>query len=203
MGDRRARVVVALAETPSPRAAPTSWPDSFATPRRPWERWARCSNPAVELVIAHGNGPQVGQMLLRAKGGPLARVRPAAVGVRGRTRGRAGYVLSQTYTTSSRTAESTAPWPRCCRKCACLRATRPWPGPPSPSSRTTRPRAQNPLCSRAFRCARSPAAGWHGVVPSPEPLEVLDVGVIDVLLTHGALVVAAGGGGVPVAEQNS
>jgi carbamate kinase len=40
--------------------------------------------------------------------------------------------------------------------------------------------------------------GWRRVVPSPEPVEILDAPAVDTLLAAGFVVVAAGGGGVPV-----
>lgn len=43
--------------------------------------------------------------------------------------------------------------------------------------------------------------GWRRVVASPEPLEILDAGVVTALMAEGFTVVAAGGGGVPVVRQ--
>jgi len=40
--------------------------------------------------------------------------------------------------------------------------------------------------------------GWRRLVPSPEPLEIVELSTIRTLLDSGALVVAAGGGGIPV-----
>lgn len=42
------------------------------------------------------------------------------------------------------------------------------------------------------------AAGWRRVVPSPEPVELLDRDALHLLLDGGAVVIAAGGGGVPM-----
>jgi carbamate kinase len=44
--------------------------------------------------------------------------------------------------------------------------------------------------------------GWRRVVASPEPLEILDAPAVDALLAAGYVVVAAGGGGVPVVRDN-
>jgi carbamate kinase len=47
-----------------------------------------------------------------------------------------------------------------------------------------------------------PPRGFRRVVPSPRPLEVLEWGSIEVLYRSGAIVVAAGGGGIPVARKD-
>jgi carbamate kinase len=44
--------------------------------------------------------------------------------------------------------------------------------------------------------------GWRRVVPSPEPREILDRRMIGHLLADGAIVVAAGGGGIPMVRSN-
>jgi carbamate kinase len=44
--------------------------------------------------------------------------------------------------------------------------------------------------------------GWRRVVPSPRPLEVLELETVRTLLDHGVVVVAAGGGGVPVVSRD-
>jgi carbamate kinase len=44
--------------------------------------------------------------------------------------------------------------------------------------------------------------GWRRVVPSPRPLEVLELGSIRTLLESGAMVVAVGGGGIPVVARD-
>ena len=44
--------------------------------------------------------------------------------------------------------------------------------------------------------------GWRRVVPSPEPLDIVEAEVVVTLLANGVLVVASGGGGIPVSRQN-
>jgi carbamate kinase len=44
--------------------------------------------------------------------------------------------------------------------------------------------------------------GWRRVVPSPRPLEVLELAAVRMLLEQGLIVVAAGGGGVPVVARD-
>ncbi len=44
--------------------------------------------------------------------------------------------------------------------------------------------------------------GWRVVVPSPRPLEVLEAGEIKKLVDDGEIVIAAGGGGIPIIREN-
>jgi len=44
--------------------------------------------------------------------------------------------------------------------------------------------------------------GWRVVVPSPRPLEVLEAGEIKKLVDDGEIVIAAGGGGIPIVKEN-
>lgn len=44
--------------------------------------------------------------------------------------------------------------------------------------------------------------GWRRVVPSPKPLDVLELAPIQTLLASGVLVVAVGGGGIPVVARD-
>jgi len=44
--------------------------------------------------------------------------------------------------------------------------------------------------------------GWRVVVPSPNPLRVISAPAVNILLEHGFVVIAAGGGGIPVVRRN-
>src|SRR6187551_2929487 len=41
---------------------------------------------------------------------------------------------------------------------------------------------------------------WRRVVPSPKPLEILEIEVLSFLIDHGVIVICGGGGGIPVVE---
>ena len=52
--------------------------------------------------------------------------------------------------------------------------------------------------SSAGRCARTSGRGWRHVVPSPRPQHIVDISLIQVLARRGTVVIAGGGGGMPV-----
>jgi carbamate kinase len=55
---------------------------------------------------------------------------------------------------------------------------------------------------RGWRLAEDSGRGWRRLVPSPRPLEVVEQGAVRTLVDSGTLVVAAGGGGIPVVFRN-
>lgn len=61
--------------------------------------------------------------------------------------------------------------------------------------------ARHLAAERDWQVARVAGGGWRRVVPSPRPLKVIEQGAIQGLLEAGACVVAGGGGGVPLAED--
>ena len=45
--------------------------------------------------------------------------------------------------------------------------------------------------------------GYRRVVPSPQPINIVELDSIETLIKHGTLVIAAGGGGIPVVKEQS
>jgi carbamate kinase len=64
--------------------------------------------------------------------------------------------------------------------------------------------AKRLMAERGYRMKPSPGdAGWRRVVPSPRPYSIVEAPVISRLVADGVIVIAAGGGGVPVVEEGS
>jgi carbamate kinase len=152
-----------------------------------------------ELIITHGNGPQVGLLALESASDP-ALSRPYTLDVLGaQTQGMIGYWLV-------RALHGAVPG----RPAGCLVGqTRVDPGDPAFAHPTKfvgpvyqEKQAQDLAAERGW-VVRQDGAAWRRVVPSPEPLELIELPLIRQLLAGGALVVCAGGGGIPVVAEAS
>lgn len=155
------------------------------------------------LVITHGNGPQVGAQLLRSE--------RASDQVPGQTldvcgaasQGEIGYLLVQALRRELAAAEIRIPVASIVTQTV-VSATDPAMQHP------TKP--IGPFYSRADAEEKKRLLGWtivedaergyRRVVPSPEPVEIVELEVIRELLNAGVLIVACGGGGIPVVRAN-
>ena len=55
---------------------------------------------------------------------------------------------------------------------------------------------------RGWTVAHDAGRGWRRVVPSPEPLEIVELEAVRTLIAAGTIAVACGGGGIPVSSRN-
>ena len=147
-----------------------------------------------DLILTHGNGPQVG-LLAMESARDTALTRPYPFDVLGaQTQGMIGYWLVQALQNAlpGRLA--------CCLVCRTLvSADDPAFAHPvkfvGPVYGEVRARQ---LAAEYGWQVRRDGTAWRRVVPSPEPVELLDLPLISELVRAGAIVVCVGGGGVPV-----
>jgi carbamate kinase len=151
-----------------------------------------------ELVITHGNGPQVGNELLRHERG-AEEVPPLPLYL----------AVAQTQAEIGALIESEL-MPVARRAVACL-LTHVVVDEDDPAfGEPTKPvgpfyneaRAKELEHEREWRIVHDSGRGWRRVVPSPLPLEVVELESIRSLLRGGAIAVACGGGGIPVARRD-
>ncbi len=153
------------------------------------------------VVVTHGNGPQVGFILLRSElaRDVLHRVPLDACGAD--TQGAIGYQIAQTLGNELRRREiekTVAP------VVTQVLVDRRDPGFEKPSKPIGPfyPEAEAREHQRKGWVMKEDAnRGWRRVVPSPEPLEIIEEPAIRGLLEQGVIVVAVGGGGIPVIRK--
>ena len=150
-----------------------------------------------ELLITHGNGPQVGMLALETAA-DRALSHPYPFDVLGaQTQGMIGYWLVQEL------AGAGTGKPAVCLLCrTVVSASDPAFGAPTKfvGPAYTQARARRLAATHGW-AMRQDGAAWRRVVPSPEPAELVELDIIKSLASRGAVVVCAGGGGIPVLRE--
>ena len=146
-----------------------------------------------EVVVTHGNGPQVGLLALQAEA--YSKVRPYPLDVLdAQTEGMIGYLIEQGLRNRLPGRQVVT----------LLTQVEVDPGDPA-FAHPTKP--IGPLYPQAEAERLAAERGWtvaadgdayRRAVPSPEPRRILELNAIQLLVEAGALVVCAGGGGIPV-----
>ena len=151
---------------------------------------------AHELVLTHGNGPQVGLLALQSAAYTEVEAYPLDV-LGAETDGMIGYLIEQELANAlpdSRTVATLLTRVEVDPKdTAFTHPTKPI-GPVYNEAD-----AQRLAAARHWTIAAD-GTGFRRVVASPQPLRVLGLDPIRWLLERGAVVIAAGGGGIPVAK---
>jgi len=154
------------------------------------------------VLVTHGNGPQVGFILLRSE---LAREVLHEVPLENcvaDTQGAIGYQIAQTLHNELHRLGLD--------KQVVSVVTQVVVDPEDPSfDRPDKPIGPFLSASQATEHAKSngwvvtedAGRGWRRLVPSPQPLEIIELPTIRNLLDSGTLVIAAGGGGIPVVRR--
>ena len=154
-------------------------------------------------MLTHGNGPQVGAALLRSERG-ASQVPGHPLDVCGAsTQGEIGYLLEQALQTELQQAELHVPIAAILTQ-SVVSADDPSMQHPSKPIGPFYSRADAEERQRQFgwEIVEDAARGYRRVVPSPEPIEIVELEVIRDLVEDGVIVIACGGGGIPVISEN-
>jgi carbamate kinase len=197
------RVVVALGGNALlRRGQEDTYENAYRSARGAAEKIADIAAAGWEVVVTHGNGPQVGRILLQQE---AARgwVQPMPLDVCGaESQGQIGYLLQVTigdvfYERGMERPVATV-----------LTLTRvrlddpAFKDPTKPIGPFYEEDEANKLADeRGYAMKPDAHGGWRRVVPSPSPYSIVEAPVIRQLVADGVIVIASGGGGVPVVED--
>ncbi len=163
-------------------------------------RWlAEIVRHGYHLIVVHGNGPQVGNILIQAEEAST-KIPPQSLDIAvSQTEGSMGFMLQQAIrnrlesiglagdvVTVLTEVEVDANDP------AFKRPTKPI-GP-----FFTRYRAEALERDLGWTMREDAGRGWRHVVPSPKPLHILNIRTVEKILDVAKVIIAAGGGGIPV-----
>jgi carbamate kinase len=156
-------------------------------------------NRGYELIVVHGNGPQVGNLLLQAEVG-AERVPPQSLDVCvAQTQGSMGFLLELAFDNELKAAGFRKRVVTLVTQVEVDAADPAFLKPSKPIGPFfTRERAEALKRAGGWTMVEDSGRGWRKVVASPKPLAVRNVDVVSSLVNRGYVVVAAGGGGVPV-----
>jgi len=192
-GGPRMRVVVALGGNALlRRGEPTTAAAQRANVRRAAEALAPVAR-AHQLVISHGNGPQVGLLALQAAAYEPGAPHPLDV-LGAQTEGMIGYLIEQEL-------GNLLPFEVPFATVLTMVEVDPEDGAFQDPTKFIGPvygreEADRMAADRGWSFRRD-GAGWRRVVPSPRPRRIFEIRPIRWLLEKGAIVICAGGGGIP------
>jgi len=154
------------------------------------------------VVLTHGNGPQVGNIVLRSElASSYLYPLPLDTCVSD-SEGGMGYMFQQVlYNILHRKGMP--------ERVVCVltqvvvdRNDPAWKSPTKPIGKFySEEEAQRLMAEKGWRMREDAGRGWRRVVPSPEPREIVELTAVRALLEDDFIVIAAGGGGIPVVRD--
>ena len=156
-----------------------------------------------EMVITHGNGPQVGNLLLQNEAASSL-VAPMPLDVCGAgTQGMTGYIIQQTLANQLRTAGLRHHITTVVTQVIVDRHDPAFKKPSKPIGPFySWSEARRLRRDRGWDMMKDSNRGYRRVVASPRPLEIQETRIISNMLESGEIVIAVGGGGIPVVRGN-
>lgn len=163
------------------------------------EEVVRLMEMGYQILLTHGNGPQIGNQMIRVE---LARLEAPELplDVMGADiQGGLGYMIERVLRSKLRRRGLAA------RVCCVLTMVTVDPNDPALTKPTKfvgptydEMRVEELRKERGWELAKTAEGGWRRVVPSPDPITIVERHGIITLLQAGFLVISGGGGGIPV-----
>ena len=155
----------------------------------------------VDVVLTHGNGPQVGNLLVKNELA-AAVVPPVPLDWCGaQTQATLGFVLMNALDAALATAGAGRPTAALVTRALVASNDDGFTHPTKPIGRYLPAEEAAVLVEHGETWEDRGEKGWRRVVASPEPLEVIDAPAVRALVEAGFVVVANGGGGIPVVRD--
>lgn len=157
-----------------------------------------------KLVIVHGNGPQVGNILIQAEEASI-KVPPQTLDVAvAQTEGSIGFILQLALRNRLEFLELPAEVNTVLTEVEVDSADPAFRNPTKPVGPFfTSYRAEALSRDFGWVMKEDSGRGWRKVVPSPKPVRILNIRSLRVILRESTALIAAGGGGIPVAKARN
>jgi carbamate kinase len=158
-----------------------------------------------QLVITHGNGPQVGYLELQQSSVPNVPVQPLHV-LGAMTQGEIGYLIQRELGNLLRSHSIKRRVVSVVTQTLVSKDDPAFGAPSKPIGPIYDEAGAAKQTARGYvmkKVVVKGGSGFRRVVPSPEPVRILEAELISALTETGAIVVASGGGGIPVIQNAS
>ena len=179
-------------------------PDQYAASAETMRHIAAMIEAGWDVVVTHGNGPQVGFILRRAELA-LHELHPVPLDYCGAdTQGAIGYMFQRALHNEFRSRGMQKKAATVVTQVLVDRNDPAFEKPSKPiGSFMDQVTAQDRADSEGWAVVEDAGRGWRRVVPSPLPVRILEQDAIKALLREGFVVVGIGGGGIPVVEDEN
>jgi carbamate kinase len=180
--------------------------DQYAAARETCFHVADMIAQGWEVVISHGNGPQVGFILRRSEiAHNVAGMHEVPLDFCGAdSQGALGYTLQQNLYSELKRREIPKPVVTMITQVLVRRDDPAFQNPSKPiGSFMDEEEAQRRAGEYAWTVVEDAGRGWRRVVPSPYPQRIVELEAIERLLEAGIVTIAVGGGGIPVIEDEA
>jgi carbamate kinase len=163
---------------------------------------ARIAREGYRLVVTHGNGPQAGALLIQQEEGEPEVPAQSLAACGAMTQGQIGWMIQNRLAYWLRQEGIHTPVCTVVTQVVVDAADPDFQDPSKPVGPFyTREEARRLEQEKGYvvkEVKPSAPRGWRRVVPSPEPQDIVEKDAINALLGSGAIVIASGGGGIPV-----
>ena len=154
-----------------------------------------------ELVLTHGNGPQVGYLAIQADAIRDVVTPPPLDVLVAESQGQIGYLLAQALTAQLALGGRNRPVAAFLTRTVVDPADPAFAAPSKPVGPMYDQATARALADEHGWTVAPDGAGWRRVVPSPRPLDIVEVESVRALVDEGVIVIASGGGGIPVSRR--
>ncbi|MDE3245750.1 MAG: carbamate kinase [Acidobacteriota bacterium] len=168
------------------------------------EMLARVVAQGYSLCVVHGNGPQVGNLLIQQESASN-QIPPYNLDIAvSMTQGSMGYMLERMLINRLHYEKLDAPVATILTEVVVDKADPGFENPTKPIGPFYPEfRALELMRQKKWKMREDSGRGWRKVVPSPRPMEIVQLDAIKTLLESGHCVIAGGGGGIPVIRDAS
>jgi carbamate kinase len=178
-------------------------PEQFENARETCSHIAQMVVRGYDVVVTHGNGPQVGNILLRAEMSSSVLPSLPLDTCGADSQGGMGYMIQQVLGNELRKVGVD--------RCVTTVVTQTvvdaddtaFANPSKPIGPFyTSDEAERKVSDEGWKVIEDAHRGWRRVVASPMPTRIVEADAIKTLLDAGCILIGVGGGGIPVVEKN-